>query len=255
MDGIEDRFGGIARLYGVAALERLTRAHVCVIGIGGVGSWTAEALARTAVGRITLVDMDDVCVTNTNRQLHALADSVGRPKVEVMAERILAVNPACQVDPVMDFFTPTTADALLDRGFDFVVDAIDQWQNKCLMIRGCRERGLPLVVLGGAGGRRDPGKVKVADLTETSGDRLLKRVRKMLRQKHDFSRKGRWQIPAVYSDEPPVFPTPEGGVCEVRDDATSNLRLDCASGMGTASFVTGAFGFAASSVVVDGLVG
>jgi len=248
------RFGGIGRLYGVEALARLAGSHVAVIGIGGVGAWAAEGLARSGIGALTLVDLDDVCVTNTNRQLHALAASVGRPKVEVMAERVRAIHPEAVVHPVHDFFVDANADAIVHSGLDLVVDAIDGMASKCRLVLRCREAGVPLVVCGGAGGRRDPTRIRVADLTETEGDGLLRRLRKQLRQRHGLSRKGRWDIPTVYSDEPPVFPTPEGGVCEVRADAAS-LRLDCASGYGTASFVTGTFGLVAASVAVGVLTG
>ncbi|TNF26940.1 MAG: tRNA threonylcarbamoyladenosine dehydratase [Deltaproteobacteria bacterium] len=251
-DDYGTRFGGIARLYGVEGLERLRAARVMVIGIGGVGSWVAEALARSGVGALDLVDLDDVCLTNTNRQLHALTATVGRPKIEVMAERVATIAPECKVTPVHDFFTASNSVELIDPGLSWVVDAIDGFRHKVELITRCHEAGVPLVTMGGAGGRRDPTRVQVADLAESEGDRLLHRVRKELRQKRGYSRKGRWNIPCVFSAEPPVFPTPEGGVCETRDQADT-LRLDCASGFGTASFLTGAFGLAAASVVVSGL--
>src|SRR5580704_14447785 len=135
------RFGGLARLYGSDGLQRLLQTRVCVVGIGGVGSWAAEALARSAVGQITLVDLDDVCLSNVNRQLHALDGTIGRPKVEVMAERIRAIHPTCATRPLAEFFTETTADQILQTRFDFVLDAIDQVANKCLLIARCRQRG------------------------------------------------------------------------------------------------------------------
>ena len=125
MSNYSDRFGGVGRLVGDAGLERLGGAHVCVIGIGGVGSWAAEALARSGVGRLTLVDMDDVCITNTNRQIHAVDGVVGQPKVSAMAARVQAVNPDCHVEALSEFFTASTADDILGRGFDYIVDAID----------------------------------------------------------------------------------------------------------------------------------
>jgi len=245
-----DRFGGVGRLVSEAGLDRLARAHVCIIGIGGVGSWSAEALARSGVGRLTLVDLDDVCITNTNRQVHALEGAVGRPKVEAMAERVHAVNPECQVEALADFFTEKSADAILGRNFDFVVDAIDTVKHKCHLIIRCREGGVPMITVGGAGGKIDPTQVRVADLTLSTHDSLLRRVRKKLRQDHDFSREGLWDLPCVFSTELPRFPAADGGVCD-RPSPDMSLRLDCASGYGTASFVTGTFGFAAAAAVVQ----
>jgi len=249
----ELRFGGIGRLYGVPAMETLAAARVAVIGIGGVGSWTAEGLARSGVGQLDLIDLDDVCQTNTNRQIHALTTTVGELKVEAMQRRIQAINPECRVNAVPDFFTASSCRDLITSDLDYVVDAIDNFRNKCLLITLCRELDVPLVVCGGAGGRRNPAGISVADLARTSGDRLLHRVRKQLRQKHGFPRGGRkFGIPTVFSDEPPMFPKADGGVCERPEDGTS-LVLDCQSGYGTASFVTGVFGLMAAGVVVSDL--
>ncbi len=247
-----ERFGGIGRLYGTPALGRLAAARVCIVGIGGVGSWTVEALARSGVGHLTLVDLDDVCVTNTNRQLHALSDTVGRSKTQVMAERVASIAPGTTVEIVDDFVTANTVDALLDRGFDQVVDAIDQARNKILLALGCRARGIGLVTCGGAGGRRDPMSVRVDDLNRTEGDGLLRKVRRELRRAHGWDRQKPWRIAAVYSAEVPTFVGADGELCERPEPGTST-RLDCASGFGTASFVTGAFGLAAAGVVVSRL--
>ena len=251
-DDYGTRFGGLARLYGQEGAARLRRAHVMVIGVGGVGSWVAEALARSGVGALSLVDLDDVCLTNTNRQLHALSATVGRPKIDAMAERIAAFAPECRVHRVHDFFTASNATEVVTPGLDLVVDAIDGFRHKTALIVRCADAAIPLVTMGGAGGRRDPTRVQVADLAESEGDRLLHRVRKELRQKHGFSRQGRWGLPCVFSAEPPMFPTGDGGVCTSRDEAET-LRLDCATGFGTASFLTGAFGLAAASVAVTAL--
>src|ERR1017187_120937 len=155
MSDFETRFGGIARLYGKSGLDKLRAAHVCVVGIGGVGTWAAEALARSGVGALTLVDLDEVCVTNINRQLHALTETVGRAKVEVMGERIRAINPDCRVTAEPKFFNEQTAEEFLAPKYDFVLDAIDTVTNKVLLLAGCREKNLPVVSCGGAGGRRD----------------------------------------------------------------------------------------------------
>lgn len=254
MDINHARFSGVARLYGRHALRRLQEARVMVIGIGGVGTWAAEALARTAVGRIDLVDLDEVCVTNTNRQLVATGSTVGRPKAVAMAERLRDIAPGIDARAQVRFFTEKSADALLEPDIDVVIDAIDSVKHKSLLIRRCRELGLLVVVSGGAGGRRDPSKVGWADLSEVKGDRLLFTIRKKLRQKHGFPRKGSMGVPAVYSPEPQVFPTDEGEVCERRGDAADNLRLDCASGFGTAAMVTGTFGLLAAHLAVDAVL-
>ena len=250
-DDFERRFSGIARLYGADGLARLRAARVAVIGVGGVGSWVAEGLARWGVGATDLVDLDDVCVTNANRQLHALDGTVGQPKVEAMAARVRAISPTCRVNVVHDFFTARSAASVVTGELSWVVDAIDGVANKALLVARCREVGVPVVVVGGAGGRRDPTRVTVRDLAESGGDGLLRRLRKVLRTEHGLAGKGPWGLPCVFSDEPQVFPSQDGGVCERREEGGRTLRLDCATGYGTASFVTGVFGLVASSVVVE----
>ena len=250
------RFGGIGRLYGAAGLEKLRAARVCVVGIGGVGSWAVEALARSGVGGLTLVDLDEVCVSNVTRQLHALDGAVGQSKAGVMAGRVRAIGPECAVNAIQEFFTPETAEGILREKFDCVLDAIDNIPNKCLLIARCRERGIPVVTAGGAGGRRDPCQVRVADLALTSHDGLLAQVRKRLRDEFQFSREPKkpFGVPCVFSAEPQVFPQNDGTVC-ARPEPGSDLRLNCDNGYGTASFVTGTFGFAAAAQVVSMLVG
>lgn len=250
MDAYLSRFGGLGRLYGEAAMTRLREAHVCVIGIGGVGTWAAEALGRSGIGNITLIDMDDVCVTNTNRQLPAMEGEIGKSKVSVMAARLRKINPECRVEEVHDFFTKGTADTLLSTQYDYIIDAIDDPSQKALMVVMCQERGIPLVMVGGAGGRWDPTRIQVADLTKAFNDGLLRRVRKTLRRVHNYSRdNSEWGVASVFSSERAVFPTAEGGLCRTGRQS-SNLTLDCNSGFGTASFVTGVYGFAAASLVV-----
>lgn len=252
-----DRFGGIGRLFGRAGLERLAAAHVCVMGVGGVGSWTVEALARSGVGALTLVDLDDVCVTNVNRQLPAVDGQIGRPKVAVLAERVRSINPACRVEAVTEFFTASSADRLLAGGFDYVIDAIDSMSNKALLIAACAERGRRVVAVGGAGGRRDPTQIRSGDLGEASGDELLRLVRKKLRRDHGFAagqQRGRMHfgVRCVWSEERPVFPWADG-TCAAEPEPGSNLKLDCESGFGTAVFVTAAFGLAAAGEAVRGI--
>ena len=252
-----DRFAGIGRLFGAEGLARLRDSHVAVIGLGGVGSWTVEALARSGVGRITLVDMDEVCVSNTNRQLHALANTGGLPKASVLADRVLAINPECRVRTLITFFTPKTVAQVLgddapDERPHMLLDAIDGVVNKALLIAACRERGIPLATCGGCAGKQDGTAVRVGDLASTANDRLLKHVRKRLRQEHGFPRgDAPFGIPCVYSTEPsleaPPCPEIPGAIPE------DGLTRNCEWGMGTATFVTGAFGFALAGVAVKTL--
>ncbi len=245
------RFGGIGRLTGLAGLELLQHAHVCVVGVGGVGSWAVEALARSGVGELTLVDMDDVCISNVNRQLHALDGELGKPKVEVMARRVKAINPDCVVHALQQFFLKSNASQILSTAFDAVFDAIDSPSRKALLVAECRGRNIPVVIAGGAGGRRDPTQIEVADLAFSSHDRLLQQVRRHLRKEYGFARGDQaFGVDCVFSREQPAFPTREGGVCTDRA-ASSDLRLDCNTGFGTASFVTGSFGLAGVARIVQ----
>jgi len=254
MDGMSDfetRFGGIARLYGKAGLQKLRAAHVCVIGLGGVGTWAAEALARSGIGALTLVDLDEVCMANINRQLHALTETVGRAKVKVMAERIRAINPDCHVTAEQEFFNGQTAEELLSPKFDFILDAIDNVPNKVLLLARCRENHFPVVACGGAGGRRGLTSVRVGDLSKASHDKLLSEVRRRLRKEHGFPTENSVMgIECVYSLEKTYFPQPDGSVCEMRNASEEGARLNCNGGLGSATFVTGAFGFAAAGLVV-----
>ena len=254
MDAADARFGGIARLYGNDGLAKLRAAHVAVIGVGGVGSWSAEALARSGIGRLTLVDLDEVCVTNTNRQIHALEGSIGRPKVTELTERIGRINPDCVLQARQEFFTAQTADAILGDSFDYLIDAIDGLTNKCLLLDECRKRKIPTITCGAAGGRRDGTAVRVDDLNRAKYDKLLFKVRKQLRQKHDFPRgTKKWQLPCVYSAEPVQYPQLDGTVCENKSESGESLKLNCEAGLGSATHVTAAFGLAAAGHVVGAL--
>lgn len=241
----------MARLYGIEGASRLRGAHVCVVGVGGVGSWSVEALARSGIGSLTLVDFDEVCISNVNRQLPALTSEIGKSKVQVLKARVAEINPACDVRAIEEFFTAANAVAVLGVGFDCVLDGIDDVENKALLLAECVRRQIPVVTVGGAGGRRDPTALRIADLALTTHDRLAQRVRKVLRAKFGFPEdtKAVFGIPCVYSTEPPVFPQHDGTVCTSRGDATE-LRMNCNSGYGSATFVTGAFGFAAAAEVV-----
>lgn len=245
------RFGGLGRLYGAAALPRLQAAHVAVIGVGGVGSWVVEGLARSGIGAITMIDLDDVCVTNVNRQLPALDGNIGRPKVAALVERVKLVNPACRVTGIGEFFTKETAARLLETRYDWVVDCVDLMSNKALVIAECTKRGIKVVTVGSAGGRRDATKIVVTDFGDGHGDELLRQVRKKLRRDYGFAKGegNHYGIPCVSTQEQPVYPWADG-TCATEPEEGSNLRLDCATGFGTAVFITGAFGFAAAGEVV-----
>ncbi len=256
MSVIDPRFAGIARLYGNEGLARLQAAHVAVIGIGGVGSWAAEALARSGVGEISLFDLDDVCVSNVNRQLHALDGTVGRAKVEVMAERIHAINPACVVHAVADFVTVETLAEHITPELDFVVDCIDSVKSKAALIAWCKRRKIQVVTTGGAGGQIDPTQIQVIDLNRTFNDPLAAKVRSTLRRDYGFSRTPNrtYSVPCVFSSEQLRYPMPDGSVCQSKTFVGDGVRLDCAGGFGAVMMVTATFGMVAASRAVDKLV-
>ncbi|SDL24959.1 tRNA A37 threonylcarbamoyladenosine dehydratase [Modicisalibacter muralis] len=248
----ELRFGGIRRLYGARAVARFRHAHVVVVGVGGVGSWAVEALARAGIGKLTLIDLDDVCVSNVNRQLHALDGTIGRPKVEVLAERCRTIHPDIEVVADSAFVTPTNLASRIPDDADHVIDAIDSVVAKAALIAWCKRRKLALTVTGAAGGQTDPTRIRVADLTRTEHDPLLAKVRARLRRDFGFSRnpKRRFGVECVYSDEQLVYPGNDGEVCLQKPQHGQATRLDCASGFGAATFVTGTFGFVAASRVL-----
>lgn len=254
------RFGGIARLYGDQGVMRLSQSHVCVIGIGGVGSWVAESLARSAVGAITLIDLDIVSESNINRQLVATTDSIGRDKVLVMKDRIEQINPLCQVDAVDEFISRDNLSTLIQPEFDYVIDCIDDFRTKAALINYCRKQKIKILTMGGAGGQFDPLKIKQVDLSRTKQDVLLARTRKLLRQDYGFARnlKRSFGVPCVYSDEQLVYPDGDGGFGPMRpvsdpQSDTSRNALNCAGGMGSITHVTGTFAFVAAGFVISQL--
>jgi tRNA threonylcarbamoyladenosine dehydratase len=254
-----ERFGGVGRLFGREGLARLQAAHVCVVGVGGVGSWTVEGLARSGVGALTLIDLDDVCVTNVNRQLPALDGAIGRSKVDVLAERVRLINPECRVTVLTEFFTAASAARMLATRFDFVVDAIDDVANKALLIAESLQRKLPVITVGGAGGKRDATQIQSGDLGDAWGDELLRLLRRKLRRDHGFqagTQKGKmyFDVRCIWSSEVQVYPWADG-TCQTEPEPGGNLKLDCESGFGTGVFVTGAFGLAAAGEVVRLIAG
>jgi len=256
----ENRFRGVSRLYGEAALERFRGAHVAVVGIGGVGSWVVEGLARSGVGKLTLMDLDEVCVTNVNRQSHAETKTFGKMKVQAMAERVAGIHPECEVRAIEAFFGKKTVEELFEGKVDFVVDAIDGVLSKCFLLAECRKREVPVMTCGGAGGRRKISEIRVADLARTQDCQLLNQVRKDLRAHYGFPR-GRsrmsqpakkFGIMAVHSLEVPVFPQSDGSVCEGKPPGMKG-GLTCTDGYGSATPITAAFAFHAVSWVLEQL--
>ena len=263
MTDMERRFGGVARLYGNRAAQRIQQAHVAVVGVGGVGCWAAEALARSGVGQITLIDLDVLVESNTNRQLHALGDAYGKAKVEAMAERILAINPHCQVQAIDDFISPENVATLLaplsQHPLAGIIDAIDQVHAKAAMLSWCRQMQIPIICAGAAGGKMDPTAIRIDDLALVQQDRLLARLRSELRRHHGFpkaaqsaSKPQRMGVSAVYSTEPArqgntaVADAPAEGQSSPGAPQSGSGGLNCA-GYGSSVCVTAAFGFAATA--------
>ncbi len=256
---VERRFGGIARLYGASGLQRFRAARICVIGVGGVGSWVVEGLARSAIGHITMIDLDHLSESNVNRQLHALTETLGKAKVVALQERIAQINPHCVVTTVEEFIdADNVAELIVPGRFDFVIDAIDDARAKTALIVHCREQQIPLLTIGSAGGQIDPTRIAVCDLSRTEQEPLLARVRKNLRIRHGFPRgkKNKFGIDAVYSTEPLRFPDACGiDDAELVDEAADGVTgLNCA-GYGSAVVVTAAFGFVAAAHVLRKLAG
>ncbi|MFZ6772833.1 tRNA threonylcarbamoyladenosine dehydratase [Undibacterium sp. SXout7W] len=260
----ERRFGGVGRLYGAAALERFKTAHVCIIGVGGVGSWVVEALARSAIGRLTMIDLDNVAESNINRQIQAHSDTLGKAKVSALSERIALINPYCQVTEVEDFVTPDNLEEMLgQKNFDYVIDAIDNVKAKTALIAYCSQQGIPLITIGAAGGQMDPGKIEIRDLSRTEQEPLLALVRKRLRQNHGFPRgaKSKFGIDAVFSMEVLTMPeTAEACAVEISSENEQVVNsenggnagitgLNCA-GFGSSIVVTASFGMAAAAYVL-----
>ena len=251
-----ERFGGIARLYGERRAALLKEMHVCVVGLGGVGSWAVEALARSGVGAITLIDNDDIAPSNTNRQIHALEGEFGRSKAEAMAERAARINPACRLEPIDDFLTGRNLDRYLLPGYDYVIDAIDSIRFKADMIYYCKRNRIPIVATGGAGGLTDPTMIKVADLTRTYNDPLAAKVRARLRSEYGWTRnpKRRFGVDCVFSSQQQLYPRGDGTVGHEKP-GIHGVTLDCRFGYGSATMVTATFGFVAVARAIERYLG
>lgn len=245
----DQRFAAIQRLYGERAYALLPQLHFCVVGIGGVGSWAVEALARSGVGRITLIDYDVVALSNINRQLQARSDSVGQKKIQVMAERIAQINPDCDIRLIDDFITADNLATHLDKahGYDYVIDAIDSIKFKAAMIYYCKRNKIPIITTGGAGGLTDPTLIQIKDLSRTYNDALAAKVRATLRDSHNFPRNTQryFGVECVFSSQQPVYPKADGTVSHEKP-GIHGVHLDCRFGYGSISFVTAAFGMTAA---------
>lgn len=255
------RFDRMGRLVGDRKMRKLLESHVLVVGLGGVGSWAAEAVVRSGVGEVTIVDFDEICVTNFNRQIHALQGHVGRDKAEVLAERFGRINPRARIHPLVQFYNFETCPGIFSRRPDFVIDAIDNVTAKCHLLNHCRKEGIPVVCSTGSGGRLDPLRIRSSDLSETETDPLARAIRRILRGKYGFPERGSFGIPAVYSVEPATPPE------ELGYDNGAGFRCVCPQGdnpyfqcdnrnliLGNAGFVTGAFGMACASIAVRALI-
>lgn len=243
----QQRFEGLARVYGVAALPRLQSAHFCIVGVGGVGSWAAEACARSGIGKITLIDHDDIHISNTNRQLHTTNANLERSKVEVLRERILEINPECDCTAIDDLVTRGNVEKFDFAQYDYVIDAIDNAGHKLTLMHHCRRNKIRCVSTGGAGGLTDPTCIEVKDITLSHNDPLLAKVRAALRQQIGYSRnpKRRYSMDCVFSTEQPIYPAGDGAVSHAKPSSPERTTLDCATGIGSFVGVTACFGFTA----------
>jgi len=252
-DDFQERFGGIQRLYGKQASDIIRNMHVCVVGLGGVGSWAVEALARSGVGQVTLIDYDTVSLGNINRQLPALDETVGEKKFTVLAQRIAGINPHCTCHTIDDFLTAENLSDYLspERNYSYVIDAIDSIKFKATMIYHCKRNRIPIITTGGAGGLTDPSMVQVKDLSRTFNDPLAAKVRSRLRSEFGFTRtpKRYFGIECVFSSQQPVYPKADGTVSHEKP-GIHGISLDCSLGYGSASFVTATFGNLAVARVI-----
>lgn len=243
------RFGGVERLYGKKDFAKLRKAHVCVIGVGGVGSWVVEALARTGIGQLTLIDYDEVCISNTNRQIQAMDGNVGRLKIDVLKERLNKINPELQLRLLAERMDVVTAENLVTDQYDVVVDAIDRVGHKIAILLECKKKNVPVILSGGAAGRKDPSKIKIVDLRDVHGDRLLFQMRRRLRTNYRYPKPpNKMKVTCIFSSE--HVTEAQIDECEI-DESKGSKPLDCGQGLGTATFITGTFGFLAASYCVQ----
>ncbi|VFP79470.1 tRNA cyclic N6-threonylcarbamoyladenosine(37) synthase TcdA [Candidatus Erwinia haradaeae] len=248
----QKRFSGISRVYGKHSLPLFAKKHICIVGIGGVGSWAAEALTRSGIGNLTLIDMDDICVTNTNRQIHTLQTNIGRSKNKTMSERIKNINPECHITCIDDFLTTTNISTFINHNFSYVIDAIDNAAIKAELVSWCYYNHIPLITIGGAGGKINPTKIQISDLSKTIQDPLCAALRKRLKDKFKIMKNtnGNLKIDCVFSTEPILYQQKDGSVSTLRNKNYKIQRLDCEKGLGSVSMVTATFGFIAVSHIL-----
>ena len=249
---MSESFSGIERLYGKEAFELIQNMHVCVIGIGGVGSWVVEALARSAVGKMTLIDFDTIALSNMNRQIHTLSSTLDSKKCTAMLNRVKEINPLCEVEIIDDFLTLENMQDYLSRDYDYVIDAIDSIKFKAGLIYYCKRNKIPVITTGGAGGLTDPAMIEIVDLSKTYNDALAAKVRSTLRDQYGFTRnkKRRFGIECVFSRQQQVYPKEDGSISHAKP-GIHGISLDCSFGYGAATFVTASFGFVAAARVIE----
>lgn len=251
---MDERFRGLSLLYNIPDghaqnfFDYLSEQKVMIIGLGGVGSWTAESLVRSGIHNFILVDLDEICVSNLNRQIHTTESTIGKMKTEGLHKRLKEINPRIEVIKIEDFYTMSSSETIFATKPDWVVDAIDSLSPKCHLISECKRRKINLVVTGGAGGKKDPNQIRIDDLNHSINDGLLARVRKKLRTKYNFpGNKDPFGIMSIYSKEK-VWLTEN----LINKEGKENKRIvNCHNGLGTASFITGQFGLMAASVIMN----
>jgi len=255
MSDYNNRFGGIARLYGKEGFDKIKHAHICVIGVGGVGSWAAESLARSGIGTITLIDHDDIAESNINRQIHSLSSTINTSKVDTMAARIRQINPECTVHVIDDFITESNCQKYLSKDYSYVIDAIDSIKFKCAIIYYCKRNKIPVITTGGAGGLTDPTQISVADLAKTWNDPLAAKVRSQLRYQYNYTKnpKRSFGIKCVFSTQQQRYPKEDGSV-DYAKPGVKGVNLDCSMGFGSATQVTASFGFVAAAKAIEAII-
>lgn len=255
MDDYQRRFGGIERLYGAANMAKIRDLHIAVVGVGGVGSWAAESLVRSGVGEITLIDMDDICLSNINRQSHALTDTVGQLKTDVLGARLRQINPQLTLHCIDDFASADNLERLFIQRPHGVLDAIDSIAAKTALLAWCKRQKIRVVATGGAGGQIDPGQIEVTDIARVIQDPLMAKVRGQLRRDYNFSTnpKRKFGIDCVYSTEQLRYPAEDGSVTHAKA-GVSGARMDCSGGFGASMMVTASFGLRAAATLLHRLV-
>jgi tRNA A37 threonylcarbamoyladenosine dehydratase len=249
-----DAFAAVSRVFGNAGLQRLQQAHICVVGLGGVGSWAVEALARTGVGALTLIDHDDIAQSNINRQVHADQNTIGNSKVDRMTERVKSINPNCECTAIDDMLVTNNLQRYIDNTYDYVIDAIDSIKFKSALIYHCKRNRIPVITTGGAGGLTDPTQISISDLSRTWNDPLAATVRKRLRTDYGWTTnpKRRFGVECVFSKQQPVYPRADGSVGHEKP-GVPGANLDCEFGYGSLVGVTAVFGMIAASRVMEKL--